>query len=159
MLLFISIPHNYYLYHLISGWHPSALEYSCFCIFEGLSLSLFGKIKIGSMFYFNGNFRTTLAVVPICPSLYKNPKQYISLFVLQKLSVTNNNNHREGSYRDSGNSIGTFVSDTSEVRRSRGFPALGKALLRVKTGKRSTSAPNLGDGKISILPASYIPVH
>ncbi|KAK3104207.1 hypothetical protein FSP39_025312, partial [Pinctada imbricata] len=70
---------------------------------------------------------------------------------LNKKQNINNNNHREGSYRESGGShnFGTFVSDNQEVRRSRGFPALGKALLRVKTGKRSTSAPNLGDGRIT----------
>lgn len=33
-----------------------------------------------------------------------------------------------------------------EHRRSRGFPSFGRALLRIKSTKRSCSAPNLGDG-------------
>lgn len=73
-------------------------------------------------------------------------------FFFQKKSSINNN-EPEG-YHNGGStlSFGTFPGEGSEVRRSRGFPALGKALLRVKTGKRSTSAPNLGDGNMSIMP-------
>lgn len=36
--------------------------------------------------------------------------------------------------------------DDREHRRSRGFPSFGRALLRIKSTKRSCSAPNLGDG-------------
>lgn len=36
--------------------------------------------------------------------------------------------------------------DDREHRRSRGFPSFGRALLRLKSTKRSCSAPNLGDG-------------
>ena len=36
-------------------------------------------------------------------------------------------------------------STSSTARRSRGFPMLGKTLLRIRSGKRSSSAPNLGD--------------
>ena len=76
----------------------------------------------------------------------------LNSFCLQKKSSINNN-EPEG-YTNGGStlSFGTFPGEGSEVRRSRGFPALGKALLRVKTGKRSTSAPNLGEGNMSIMP-------
>ncbi|XP_076115630.1 liprin-beta-1-like isoform X3 [Mytilus galloprovincialis] len=65
----------------------------------------------------------------------------------KKKHIITNNNHPE-SYSSAGpESYGTLVKeDHTEVRRSRGFPALGRALMRVKSGKRSTSAPNLGDG-------------
>ncbi|XP_048780040.1 liprin-beta-1-like isoform X2 [Ostrea edulis] len=67
----------------------------------------------------------------------------------QKKKSSINNNEPEG-YHNGGStlSFGTFPGEGSEVRRSRGFPALGKALLRVKTGKRSTSAPNLANTEI-----------
>lgn len=35
--------------------------------------------------------------------------------------------------------------DVREGKRLRGFHGLGKTLLRVRSGKRSSSAPNLGD--------------
>nr|XP_022303538.1 liprin-beta-1-like isoform X5 [Crassostrea virginica] len=67
----------------------------------------------------------------------------------QKKKSSINNNEPEG-YTNGGStlSFGTFPGEGSEVRRSRGFPALGKALLRVKTGKRSTSAPNLANTEV-----------
>ncbi|XP_019920798.3 liprin-beta-1 isoform X7 [Magallana gigas] len=67
----------------------------------------------------------------------------------QKKKSSINNNEPEG-YHNGGSTLnfGTFPGEGSEVRRSRGFPALGKALLRVKTGKRSTSAPNLANTEV-----------
>ncbi|XP_069133209.1 liprin-beta-1-like [Argopecten irradians] len=70
----------------------------------------------------------------------------------QKKKTVSNNNHHEGYSNGSNNSsFGTLPKDRvqsadldhTEVRKSRGFPSLGKSLFRVKTGKRSTSAPNL----------------
>lgn len=42
-------------------------------------------------------------------------------------------------------------SSSSSARRSRGFPMLGKTLLRIRSGKRSSSAPNLGEATPSYL--------
>lgn len=70
--------------------------------------------------------------------------------IFQKQIITNNNHPESYSTTGSGN-YGTLVKDDhSEVRRSRGFPAIGRALMRMKSGKRSTSAPNLGDGNTTI---------
>ncbi|XP_052067412.1 liprin-beta-1-like isoform X3 [Mytilus californianus] len=67
----------------------------------------------------------------------------------KKKHIITNNNHPE-SYSSAGpESYGTLVKeDHTEVRRSRGFPALGRALMRVKSGKRSTSAPNLAQTEV-----------
>jgi len=43
-----------------------------------------------------------------------------------------------------------------EHRRSRGFPSFGKALLRIKSTKRSCSAPNLGDIQVSSVPPAAL---
>ena len=47
--------------------------------------------------------------------------------------------------------ISTNSSSSSAARRSRGFPMLGKTLLRIRSGKRSSSAPNLGEATPSSL--------
>ncbi|KAL8589242.1 hypothetical protein ACOMHN_017043 [Nucella lapillus] len=39
-------------------------------------------------------------------------------------------------------------SSSSAARRSRGFPMLGKTLLRIRSGKRSSSAPNLAHTEV-----------
>ncbi|XP_033753003.1 liprin-beta-1-like isoform X3 [Pecten maximus] len=75
----------------------------------------------------------------------------------QKKKTVSNNNHQEGySNGSNNNSFGTLPKDRvqsadldhTEVRKSRGFPSLGKSLFRVKTGKRSTSAPNLAHTEV-----------
>lgn len=69
----------------------------------------------------------------------------------KKKPVITNNNYREGYSSGGPETYGTLVKeDHTEVRRSRGFPAIGRALMRMKSGKRSTSAPNLGDGNTNI---------
>ena len=67
----------------------------------------------------------------------------------KKKHIITNNNHPE-SYSSTGSgNYGTLVKDDhSEVRRSRGFPAIGRALMRMKSGKRSTSAPNLAQTEV-----------
>ncbi|XP_062591155.1 liprin-beta-1-like isoform X2 [Saccostrea cucullata] len=66
----------------------------------------------------------------------------------QKKKSSINNNEPEGYHNGGTLNFGTFPGEGSEVRRSRGFLALGTALLRVKTGKRSTSAPNLANTEV-----------
>ena len=48
-------------------------------------------------------------------------------------------------------------SSSSAARRSRGFPMLGKTLLRIRSGKRSSSAPNLGEATPSYLHEAPLP--
>ena len=75
---------------------------------------------------------------------------FYSNFFFQKPVITNNN-YPEGYSSGGPETYGTLVKeDHTEVRRSRGFPAIGRALMRMKSGKRSTSAPNLGDGNTNI---------
>ena len=66
---------------------------------------------------------------------------------------------REGTSIERDPSAISSMSSSSSftaARRSRGFPMLGKTLLRLRSGKRSSSAPNLGEATPSYLHAATL---
>lgn len=75
------------------------------------------------------------------------PKQGIASY-----SSTPSRN-REGASIERDTSVNSSSSSSSSARRTRGLPLLGKTLLRIRSGKRSSSAPNLGEATPSYLHA------
>ena len=65
---------------------------------------------------------------------------------------------REGASIERDITANSSSSSSSAARRSRGFPMLGKTLLRIRSGKRSSSAPNLGEATPSYLHEAPHPV-
>ncbi|XP_076450431.1 liprin-beta-1-like isoform X3 [Babylonia areolata] len=63
-------------------------------------------------------------------------------------NISSSRSRDETSLERDLSSMASSSSSASAARRSRGFPMLGKTLLRIRSGKRSSSAPNLAHTEV-----------